>query len=132
MSSQSWRNQREVYRHKQTQRDPPDIRGGQQIRGGKEALLWCRVLGELNALLNVALKSLDASLKELLLLLGHTVKDVDGLLGTVGLDRVCQLVVLTHWKIEDLRQVPREWRRTQDRWPWQSHHRQQHRAGRRK
>lgn len=115
MSSQSWRNQREVYRHKQTQRDPPDIRGGQQIRGGKEALLWCRVLGELNALLNVALKSLDASLKELLLLLGHTVKDVDGLLGTVGLDRVCQLVVLTHWKIEDLRQVPREWRRTQDR-----------------
>lgn len=55
-------------------------------QGGGEALLWWGVLGELNALLDVALKSLDASLEELLLLLGHTVKDVDGLLSTVGLD----------------------------------------------
>lgn len=80
-------------RHLPAQKDPSDIHSGSTDRG-EEALLWCRVLGELNALLNVALKSLDASLKELLLLLGHTVKDVDSLLGTVGLNRVCQLVIL--------------------------------------
>ena len=55
--------------------------------GGREVLLWWGVLSELNALLDVALESLDASLEELLLLLSHAVKDVNGLLGTVGLDR---------------------------------------------
>jgi hypothetical protein len=42
------------------------------------------VLNELNTLLDVALKALDASLQESLLLVGDTVKDVTGLLGTVG------------------------------------------------
>ena len=48
-------------------------------------LLLRRVLDELNTLLDVALKTLNASLQELLLLVGDTVKDVVGLLGTVGL-----------------------------------------------
>jgi hypothetical protein len=53
--------------------------------GLKGVLLWGRVLDELNTLLDVALKTSDASLQELLLLLGDATEDVDGLLGTVGL-----------------------------------------------
>lgn len=48
-------------------------------------LLLRGVLNELNTLLDVALKALDASLQESLLLVGDTVEDVTGLLGTVGL-----------------------------------------------
>lgn len=54
------------------------------MKGGKR-LLWWGVLDELDALLNVALQALDARLQERLLLVGHTVQDVDGLLGAVGL-----------------------------------------------
>jgi hypothetical protein len=50
-----------------------------------EVLLWWGVLDELNALLNVALEALDASLEELLLLIGHAAENVDGLLRAVGL-----------------------------------------------
>lgn len=50
-----------------------------------EVLLWWGVLGELDTLLNVTLKTLDASLEELLLLICDTVQDVDGLLNTVRL-----------------------------------------------
>jgi len=102
------------------------------IHGQRESLLW-GVLGEINTLLNVALKSINTSLDELLLTLGHAVKDVNGLLGTVRLYWACQFNCPSkHLKIEDLRRVQREWRRTQHRWPWQWHHRHQHRAGRRK
>lgn len=62
-----------------------------QRTGG--SLLW-GFLGEINALLDVAIECLVASLKELALLLGHTVKNVDGLLGTVGLHSPCQIIVL--------------------------------------
>ena len=50
-----------------------------------ERLLWWGVLDEVDALLDVALEALNAGLEELLLLVGDAVKDVDGLLGTVGL-----------------------------------------------
>lgn len=53
-----------------------------------------RVLDELNTLLDVALKTGDASCEELLLLLGDTVQDVDGLLGTVGLIVTLAIVLL--------------------------------------
>jgi len=53
--------------------------------GKEEVLLWWRVLDEVDALLDVALEALDASLQELLLLFGHTAKNVNGLLGAVGL-----------------------------------------------
>ena len=59
-------------------------------RGDKRVLLWWGVLDELNTLLDVALEALDASLEEGLLLLGNAAEDVGGLLGTVGLYRVCQ------------------------------------------
>ena len=55
------------------------------------SLLW-GVLGELDTLLNVALESLDASVQKLLLTRGDAVENVDGLFGTVGLYRVCQLL----------------------------------------
>lgn len=48
-------------------------------------LLWRRVLDEFNALFNVPFETLGAGLEELLFLLVDTVKDIDGLLGTVGL-----------------------------------------------
>ena len=54
-------------------------------RNGWVVLLLRGVLNELNTLLDVALKALDASFQESLLLVGDTVKDVTGLLGTVGL-----------------------------------------------
>lgn len=54
------------------------------IQGLGLNLLW-GVLGELDTLLNVTLESSDASLEELLLALGHTIEDVDGLLDTAGL-----------------------------------------------
>lgn len=59
-----------------------------KISGGDregEVLLWWGVLDELDTLLNVTLKTLDARLEELLLLIGDTVKNVDGLLNTIGL-----------------------------------------------
>lgn len=48
-------------------------------------LLWWWVLDEFDALFDVAFQALRASAKELLLLLGHALEDVDGLLGAVGL-----------------------------------------------
>jgi hypothetical protein len=54
------------------------------IHGQGESLLWA-VLGELNTLLNIALESINTSLEKLLLTLGHAVKNVNGLLGTVQL-----------------------------------------------
>lgn len=57
-----------------------------QRGAGREGVLLRRgVLDELNTLLDVALEALNAGLEELLLLVGDAVKDVDGLLGTVGL-----------------------------------------------
>jgi hypothetical protein len=58
---------------------------GRVLSGEGEVLLWWGVLDELNALLNVALEALDASLEELLLLIGHAAENVDGLLRAVGL-----------------------------------------------
>lgn len=58
---------------------------GRAFSGEGGVLLWWGVLDELDALLNVALETLDASLEELLLLIGHTAKDVNGLLRAVGL-----------------------------------------------
>lgn len=52
---------------------------------GREVLLWWGVLDEFDTLLDVALETLDAGLKELLLLVGDTIKNVDGFLNTVGL-----------------------------------------------
>ena len=78
--------------------DLPDIHGAQR-RGRKGALLWWGVLGELNALLDISLKSLDAGLEELLLLLGHTIKDVNGLLSTVELDRALSVSCLNTLEI---------------------------------
>lgn len=45
-------------------------------------------MGKSNALLDVALEALDSSVKQSLLLGGDVPKDVDGLLGTVGLQTV--------------------------------------------
>lgn len=64
---------------------PPAVTGGQMVGRGWEVLLWWGVLDEFNTLLDVALETLDASLEELLLLIGDTVKDIDGLLNAVGL-----------------------------------------------
>ena len=50
------------------------------------ALLWGRVLDEVNALFDVALQSLDASVDQLLLLLICVTEDVEGFLGTGWLD----------------------------------------------
>lgn len=51
---------------------------------GCDSLLG-RVVGELDALLDVALEALDGRLEQRLLLVGEVAEDVDGLLGTVGL-----------------------------------------------
>jgi hypothetical protein len=48
-------------------------------------LLLRGVVGERDTLLDVALQALDSSIKERLLLVGDVGKDVDGLLGTIGL-----------------------------------------------
>lgn len=48
-------------------------------------LLWWGVLDKLNTLLNVTLEAGNTGGEQLLLLVGDTVEDVDGLLGTVGL-----------------------------------------------
>lgn len=63
----------------------PAACGGLGFGGRKGVLLWWGVLDEFNALLNVALQARDASLEELLLLVGDATEDVDGLLRTVGL-----------------------------------------------
>lgn len=64
---------------------PLAARGGQKWGKGREVLLWWGVLDEFDTLLDVALETLDASLKKLLLLIGDTVKEIDGLLHAVGL-----------------------------------------------
>lgn len=64
---------------------PPAVTGGQKVVRGREVLLWWGVLDEFDALLDVALETLDAGLEELLLLVGDTVENVDSLLNTVGL-----------------------------------------------
>lgn len=87
------------------------------VHGQEVNLLW-GVLGELDTLLNVALESSDASIEEFLLTLGHTIEDVDSLLGTVGLYQVCQLTSLAcNLELDDLRQAQWGWRRSQHRWP---------------
>jgi hypothetical protein len=43
-------------------------------------------VGKVEALLDLALHALDGSLVQCLLLLGDVAEDVDGLLGTVGLE----------------------------------------------
>lgn len=63
----------------------PPVTGGRKARRGREVLLWRGVLDEFDALLDVAFKTLDASLEKLLLLIGDTVKNVDSLLDTVRL-----------------------------------------------
>ena len=64
---------------------PPAVTGGQNVVREREILLWWGVLGKFDTLLDVALETLDAGLEELLLLVGDTIKNVDGLLDTVGL-----------------------------------------------
>lgn len=54
-------------------------KGGESLRAG---------VGEGDTLLDVALESLKSLSKEFLLLLSNVTKDIDGLLGTVGLDTV--------------------------------------------
>lgn len=54
-------------------------KGGKSLRAG---------VGEGDTLLNIALQSLESLGKELLLLLSNVTKDIDSLLGTVGLDTV--------------------------------------------
>lgn len=51
----------------------------------KGYLLLRGVVGKVNTLLDVALKALDGSLEESLLLLSDVAEDVDSLLSTVGL-----------------------------------------------
>ena len=62
----------------------------QSPSGGGRGLLWGnlllrRVVGESDTLLDVALQALDSSIEQSLLLIGDVGKDVDGLLGTIGL-----------------------------------------------
>jgi hypothetical protein len=45
-----------------------------------------RVVGKVDALLDVALETRNRGLEQLLLLVGDVAEDVDGLLGAVGLD----------------------------------------------
>lgn len=52
---------------------------------GWARLLWWRVLDEFDSLFDVALQALSAGLDELLFLLGHALKNIDGLLSSVGL-----------------------------------------------
>lgn len=52
---------------------------------GSGRLLWRRVLDKVDALFDVALEANGASFKELLLLVGDTLKHVGGLFGAVGL-----------------------------------------------
>lgn len=59
--------------------------------GGKYLLLG-RVVGEVDALLDVALEALDSLAQELLLLLGNALQGVGGLLHTVGLRNVSQII----------------------------------------
>jgi hypothetical protein len=47
-----------------------------------------RVVGKVDALLDVALQPLDRLLEKRLLLIGDVAEDVDGPLGAVGLDTV--------------------------------------------
>jgi hypothetical protein len=47
-----------------------------------------RVVGKVDALLDVALQPLDRLLEKRLLLVGDVAEDVDGPLGAVGLDTV--------------------------------------------
>ena len=62
---------------------------------GWARLLWWGVLNEFDALFNIALQALRASCEELLLLFGHAIEEVDGLLSALGL-----YVVLTYPSIE--------------------------------
>lgn len=55
-----------------------------QVSGGKYLLLG-RVVGKVDALLNVGLEALDSLAQELLLLLGDALQRVGGLLHTFGL-----------------------------------------------
>ena len=59
--------------------------GQARISWEREVLLWWGVLDELDALLDVALKALDTSLEELLLLFGYAAKHVNGFLCAIGL-----------------------------------------------
>lgn len=52
---------------------------------GWARLLWWGVLGEFDALVNVAFEALDSSLKELLLICGDTPENVESLLDAVWL-----------------------------------------------
>lgn len=56
-----------------------------ELLGGRYSLLR-GIVGESDALLNVALEALNGSFEESLLLFGDVAKDIDSLLGTVGLE----------------------------------------------
>lgn len=59
------------------------MRAKRRVAGG--VLLWWGVLDKLNTLLDVTLETGNTGGEQLLLLVGDTVEDVDGLLGTIGL-----------------------------------------------
>lgn len=53
-----------------------------------------RAVGESNTLLDVALEAVDGLAEEPLLLVGNVAEDIDGLLGSVGLDDIMLIVLL--------------------------------------
>ncbi len=57
-----------------------------QLRGDSGCLLLRGVVGERDALLNVALETGHGGLQKLLLLVGDVTKNIDGFLGPVGLE----------------------------------------------
>jgi hypothetical protein len=63
--------------------------GFRQIGWEGAVLLWWWVLGEFDTLFNVSLKSGNTGLEKLLLPLGNTVQDVDGLLSARDLFKRC-------------------------------------------
>lgn len=102
---------------------------------GDGDLLWWWVLNEFDALFDIALETFRASLNELLLLLGHTLEDVVGLIRAAGLYLLSasfaekEKVIVSK---EYLLREKQEQRRTRCQLPWQWHRLQGHRAGRRK
>ena len=77
-------------------------------------LLLRGAVDEVNALLNVALQTLDSSFEQRLLLIGEVTQDVDGLLSTVGLGCVSECLCYVKFQ-RDVRQAQWEQRRTQRR-----------------
>jgi hypothetical protein len=64
--------------------------GYQHIWGSWKYLLLGRVVGKVDALLDVGLETLDSLAQELLLPLGDALQGVGGVLDTVGLRNVSQ------------------------------------------